>query len=96
MSNLKGQNSLCLQLQEVEMITMLGDILWHLRQGDVTDSVLSSLEAIVSKLLMHYKDLTEVLNVVSSTTLLWSLNGVLIVLHHCCHDLGSKAATACD
>jgi hypothetical protein len=48
---------------EVEMITMLGDILRHLRQGDVTDSVLASLEAIVSKLLMHYKDLTEVLNV---------------------------------
>jgi hypothetical protein len=48
---------------EVEMITMLGDILRHLHQGDVTDSVLASLEAIVSKLLMHYKDLTEVLNV---------------------------------
>jgi hypothetical protein len=53
-------------LQEVEMITMLGDILRHIRQGDVTDSVLASLEAIVSKLLMHYKDLTEVLNVVST------------------------------
>ncbi len=79
------------------MITMLGDILQHLRQGDVTDSVLASLEAIVSKLLMHYKDLTEVLNVVST------LHCIAVVLawctdcpHHCCHGLGSKAATACD
>ncbi len=64
--NWKVETHFCLQLQEVEMITMLGDILRHIRQGDVTDSVLASLEAIVSKLLMHYKDLTEVLNVVST------------------------------
>lgn len=52
--------------QEVELNTLLRDILKHLHKGVVTDPVLASLESIVFKLLTHYTDLTHVLNLVSS------------------------------
>lgn len=52
------------RMQEVELAILLKDVLKHLRNGDVSDAVLLSLESIVFKLVTHYTDITKVLNLV--------------------------------
>jgi hypothetical protein len=51
-------------MQEVELIILLNDVLKHLRNGDISNAVLVSLESIVFKLVTHYTDITKVLNLV--------------------------------
>jgi len=60
-------------MQEVELGLLLKDVLKHLRNGDVSDTVLVSLESIVFKLVTHYTDITKVLNLVRLNHLFSSL-----------------------
>jgi hypothetical protein len=60
---------------EVELVTLLKDILKHLRSGDVSDVVLISLESIVFKLVTHYTDITKVLNLAHVVDILDAFGG---------------------